>query len=80
MQRIFEREPRRDESEQTCYLVQGNDSLEVNSDTHLDDCANSSSNDNSMDAQALNEELSLFCENLLSNYKALCHAPLRKIH
>ena len=30
-----------EESEQACYMVQGNDSLEVNSDTHLDDCTSS---------------------------------------
>jgi len=38
--------------------------------SHLDDCA-SSSNDHasSMDAHALNEQLSIFCENLLSKYK-----------
>ena len=52
------------ESEQACYMVQGNDSLEVNSDTHLDDCASSSSNDY-VDPDALNEELSIVCENLL---------------
>ena len=51
-------------------MVQGNDSLEVNSDTQLDDCA-SFSNDHAMDAHVINEELSLFCENLLSKYKAL---------
>ena len=28
-----------DESEQACYMIQGNDSLEVNSDTQLDDSA-----------------------------------------
>ena len=44
---------------QLCYTVQGNDSLEVQSETHLDneDCA-SSSND-FIDPHALNEELSL---------------------
>ena len=31
-----------DESEQACYMVQGNDSLEVNSETQLDDNASSS--------------------------------------
>ena len=48
-------------------MVQWIDSLEVHSDTHLDDSA-SSFNDghDSMDAHALNEELSLFCENLLN--------------
>ena len=53
-----------DESKQVCYMVQGNDSLEVNSDTHLDDFA-SSSNDDYVDADALNEERSIVCENLL---------------
>ena len=51
-------------------MVQKNDSLEVISDT-LDDSASSSCNDNAMDAHALNEKLSMFCENLLSKYKAL---------
>ena len=47
-----------DESDQPYYMVQGNDSLEVNSDTHLDDCASSLSDDY-VDAESLNEELSL---------------------
>ena len=55
------------ESEQACYIVQGNDSLEVNSDTQLDDSA-SSSGDDYMDADTLNEELSIVCENLLEKY------------
>ena len=38
----------------------GNDSLEVNSDTQLDDSARSSSDDY-VDADALNEELSIVC-------------------
>ena len=59
-----------DESEQTCYMVQGNDSLEVNSETQLDDSASSSSNDY-MDADALNEELFIVCENLLEKYQVL---------
>ena len=57
-----------DESEQTCYMVQGNDSLEVNSETHLYDCT-SSSEDDIKDAHALNEELSIVRENLLENTK-----------
>ena len=52
-------------------MVQGIDSLEVNSDTHLDDCASSSNDHDSMNAHALNEELSEFCEKLLSKYKVL---------
>ena len=51
-------------------LVQGNDSLEVNSETHLDDCA-SSSGDDLVDADALNEELYFVCEKLLEKYKVL---------
>ena len=51
-------------------MVQGNDSLEVNSETHLDNCANSSNDDcDSIDADALNEELSIVCENLLEKYQ-----------
>ena len=52
-------------------MVQGNDSLEINSDTHLDDYASFSNDHDSMDAHVLNEELSLFCENLLKKYKVL---------
>ena len=52
-----------DESDEACYMVQGNDSLEVHSDAHLDDSANSSNDDHDcMDAHALIEKLSLFCE------------------
>ena len=51
-------------------MVQGNDSLKVNSDTQLDDSASSSCDDH-MDAHALNEELSILCEDLLSKYKVL---------
>ena len=40
------------------------------SDTQLDDSTSFSDDDN-MDADALNEELSLFCENLLEKYKVL---------
>ena len=58
------------ESEQHCYMVQGNDSLEVHSQTQLDDCA-SSSGDDIIDADALNEELSIVCEKLLEKYKVL---------
>ena len=61
-------ESSRGESEQQCYMVQGNDSLEVNSETHLDDCASSSSDDY-VDVDALNEELSIVCEKLLENIK-----------
>ena len=67
---IVEKESSEDESEQQCYMVQGNNSLEVNSETQLDDCA-SSSGDDHIDAHALNEELSIICEQLLEKYKAL---------
>ena len=67
---IMEKESSEDESEQARYMVQGNDSLEINSDTHLDDCASSSSDDY-VDADTLNEELSLICENLLEKYQLL---------
>ena len=52
-------------------MVQGNDSLEVQSETQLDcnDCA-SSSNDY-VDAHALNEELSIVCEKLIEKYNVL---------
>ena len=57
------------ESEQRCYMVQENDSLEVHSKTQLDDSASSSFDDlDSMDADAFNEELSIVCENLLVKY------------
>ena len=65
----MERELIVDESEQTCYIVQGNDSLEITLKTHLDDCACSfDDHDSSMDAHALNEELSMFCEDILDKY------------
>ena len=51
-------------------MVQGSDSLEVNSDTHLVDSA-SSSGDDYVDVDALNEELSIVCENLLEKYQLL---------
>ena len=61
-----------DESEQSCFMVQGNDSLEVNLETHLDDSASSYSDDyDGMDVDALNEELSIACENLLEKYQLL---------
>jgi len=51
-------------------MVKGNDSLEVNSETHLDD-SDSSSGDDHIDVDALNEELSIVCEKLLEKFKAL---------
>ena len=58
------------ESDETCYVVQGINSLEVHSETHLDDSDSFSCGD-IMDADALNEELSLVCENLLEKYQVL---------
>ena len=58
------------ESEQQCYMVQGNDSLEVHSKTQSDDDCASSSNEY-IDANALNEELSIACEKLLGKYNLL---------
>ena len=52
-------------------MVQGIDSLDVKSDTHLDDYYNSSIYDNAMNGHALNKKLLMFCENLLSKYKVL---------
>ena len=66
----MEKESSEDESKQACYMVQGNDSLEVNSKTQLDDSASSFSDDY-VDADALNEELSIVCENLLQKYQLL---------
>ena len=54
----MEKESSGDESEQACYMVQGNDSLEVYSETQLDDCASFSSDDY-VDADALNEDFPL---------------------
>ena len=66
----MEKEFSEDEYDLACYMVQGNDSLEVNSDTQLDDSASSSGNDY-VDADALNEEFSIVCEKLLEKYKVL---------
>ena len=43
--KYVKKESSEDESEQTCYMVQGNDSLEINSETQLDDSASSSGDD-----------------------------------
>ena len=56
--KFVEEESSGEESDLPCYIVQVNDSIEVNSDTHLDDSA-SSSGDDYIDANVLNEELSL---------------------
>jgi len=49
------------------FMVQGNDSLEVNSEFDLDNCASVSNND----ANMLTDELVMFCEDLLEKYKLL---------
>ena len=63
-----EKESSGEESDQRCFMIQGNDSLEVHSDTQLDS-ASSSCDD--YDAHALNEELSIVCEKLIEKYKIL---------
>ena len=60
---IVEEESSGGESKQQCYMVQGNDSLEVQSETQLDSFDSSSSCDDNIDAHVLNEELSIVCEN-----------------
>ena len=65
-----EKESSEDESDDACYMVHGNNSLEINSETQLDNCA-SSFGDDHIDADALNEELSIVCEKLSEKYKAL---------
>ena len=74
--KYVEKESNGEESDQPCYMVQGNDSLEVNSSTDLDDCASSSSDDY-VDADVLIEELSLVCENLLEKYQVLKKKSLK---
>ena len=59
------------ESDSQCYTVQGNDSLEVHSETHLDDDGDASSSNDYIDAHALNEELSIVCEKLIEKYNIL---------
>ena len=54
---IVEKESSGEESEQRCFMVQGNDSLEVHSETKLDDYV-SSSGDDIIDADALKHSLS----------------------
>ena len=66
-----EKESSGDESESQCLMVQGNDSLEVQSESQLDSFDASSSCDEYVDANALNEELSIMCEKLIEKYKVL---------
>ena len=64
------RKSSRDESDLRCFMVQGNDFLEVHSDTQLADSSSFYCNE-CMDAHALNNELAKNCENLISKYKLL---------
>ena len=59
-------------------MVQGNDSLEVQSETQLDSDSfdASSSCDENIDAHALNEELSIVCEKLIEKYNILIKKSL----
>ena len=66
-----EEESSEDESEQRCYMIQGNDSLEVHSESQLDCFDASSSCDEYVDANDLNEELSIVCEKLIEKYNVL---------
>ena len=61
------RKSSRDESDQRCFMVQENDSLEVHSDTQLDSA--SSSCDEYIDADALNENYLLFVKKSLKNIR-----------
>ena len=56
---------------QQCYMVQGNDSLEVQSELQLDSDDASSSCDDIVDPHTLNEELSIVCEKLIEKYNLL---------
>ena len=57
-------------------MVQGNDSIEVQSKSQLDANDASSSCDDYADPNALNEELSIVCEKLLEKYNLLKRRPL----
>jgi len=59
------------ESESQSYMVQGNDSLEVHSESQLDNDDASSSCNDFVDPHALNEELSIVCEKLIEKYNVL---------
>ena len=66
----MEKESSEDESEQRCFMVQGNDSLDVYSDIQLDDSSTFSCNE-CMDAHASNYELAKGCGRLISKNKVL---------
>jgi len=59
------------ESDSQCFMVQGSDSLKVQSETQLDSFDSSSSCDEHVDPNTLNEELSIVCEKLIEKYKVL---------
>ena len=59
-----------EESDQRCFMVQGNDSLEVYSETQLDNSVSSSCGDY-IDAHTLYEKPSIVSEKLQSKYKVL---------
>jgi len=71
LQEQIQEEESSGESEPQCFMVQGNDSLEVHSESHLDSDDACSSCDDIVDPHALNEELSIVCEKLIENYKIL---------
>ena len=73
----LERDSSDDESNQACFIVQENDSLEINLESNLDDCT-STSNDNmsNENVHMLNEGLSMFCEDSLRKYKLLKNKSL----
>ena len=69
----MERQSSEDDSNQECFMIQENDSLEVNSESDLDDSASMLNED----ANMLNEELAMFCKNLLRKYKLLKNKSLK---
>ena len=71
LQEQIQEEESSGESDSQCFMVQGNDSLEVQSETQLDSFDSTSSCDEFVDAHALNEELSIICEKLIEIYKVL---------
>ena len=64
------RRSRRDKSDEHCLMVQGKNSLEVQSDSQLDDCS-SSYCDGCLEAQTLNMELATKLENFLEKHNLL---------
>ena len=64
------RRSRRDKSDEHCLIVQGNDSLEVQSESQLDD-SSSSYCYGCLEAQTLNMELATKLDNFLEKHKLL---------